>query len=118
MTYKFVSPIGQMSQKCKAITLSPPSDTPLLHSKGQCGRHNGQATCALDELNEAAMLRQERLRLEARLQKSLDTMAVVTDNAEAERLLAHWDALNAAYNRVMAKIRDLGLEADGGDDGD
>jgi hypothetical protein len=64
------------------------------------------------------MLRQERLRLEAQLQKSLDMMAVVTDNAEAERLLAHWDALNAAYNRVMAKIRDLGLEADGGDDGD
>ena len=118
MTYKFVSPIGQMSQKCQVITLSPPSDTPLLHSKGQCERHNGQATCALDELNEAAMLRQERLRLEARLQKSLDMMAVVTDNAEAERLLAHWDALNAAYDQVIARCRNLDLEADGGDYGD
>ena len=116
--YKFISPIEQMSRPSKTIALSSPSDTPLLHSEGQCGRHNERVTCAPDELNEEAMLRQERLRLEARLQKGLDMLATVADDAEIERLLAHWDALNAAYDQVMAKIRDLELEVNGGNDGD
>jgi hypothetical protein len=45
-------------------------------------------------------------------------LAAVTDGAEAERLLDHWDALNVAYDWVMAKVRDWELEDDGGSDGD
>ena len=118
MTYKFISPIEQMSRQCKTIPLSSSSDAPLLHSKGQCGRQNGRVTRAPDELNEDAMLWQERLRLEARLQRGLEMLAAVTDSAEADHLLAHWNVLNAAYDRMMAKIRDSELKAAGGSDGD
>jgi hypothetical protein len=40
-----------------------------------------------------------------------------TPASKANLLPDHWDALNAAYDGVMAKVRDWELEDDGGSDG-
>jgi hypothetical protein len=52
-------------------------------------KHGRRDASVQGESTERALLWQERLRLEARLQKSLDMLAAVTDDAEAERLLDH-----------------------------
>jgi hypothetical protein len=46
----------------------------------------------------------EQAALEAQLAQALETMVTATgcDDAEAERLLAKWDELDAHYTRLMA----------------
>jgi hypothetical protein len=122
MTYKFTSPAEQLGRTWKTIALSLPPDSPLAVPKGQWERRNGHivATYTREELKLAVgmALWQQRAELETRLRRGLERLATASDSAEADQLLAHWDALNAAYDRVVATIRDLGLEAIGDGDGD
>ena len=122
MTYKFTSPTEQSGRTWKTITLSLPPDSSLGVPTGQWGRRNGHivATYTREELKMAigVALWQQRADLEARLQRGLELLATAGDSAEADPLLAHWDALNAAYDRAVATSRDLGLESIGDDDGE
>ena len=48
-------------------------------------------------------LEEKRHHLQTRLERELDVLAASTgcDDAEAERLLARWDALNAEYTATV-----------------
>ena len=122
MAYNFTSPTEQPGRTWKTITLSLPPDSSLAAPKGQWERRNGHivATYTREELKLAVgvVFWQQRAELEARLQRGLEMLATAGDSAEADPLLAHWDALNAAYDRAVATIRDLGLESIRDGDGD
>jgi hypothetical protein len=117
MTYTFTSPDEQPDQTWQTITLSLLPDSPLAVPAGRWERRDGHivATYTREELKLAVgvALRQRRSELEARLQRELERLAVAGDGADADRMLADWDALSAAYDRVVATIRDLGFEAIG-----
>ncbi len=98
------------------LTLSLPADTSLGVPDGRWERRDGRiaATYNRAELRAAVALALEQRRhdLEARLEHGLEVLAAATgcDDAEAERLLAYWDALNAEYDRVMEPMRAVGLD--------
>jgi hypothetical protein len=54
----------------------------------------------------------KRVALEVRMACGLEMLRAATGcaDAEAERLLAHWDTLNAEYDRVMAGIKAIDLD--------
>ena len=96
-----------------AITLSLPADTPTPVPVGRWERQGDRivATYTRQELALAVVLALQHVRhdLEARLERGLDLLSAATgDDVEAHRLLAHWDALNAGYDHLMARIATLG----------
>jgi DNA primase len=98
----------------ETVTLSLPGDTGLGVPAGAWERQNGRlvATFTRAELATAVGLamEQKRAELERRLLQGLDVMGEWTPadgDAEAERLLAHWDKLNAEYARVVDRLRAL-----------
>lgn len=94
-------------------TLSLPGDTPLGVPAGNWERREGRivATYTRQELIDAVglALEQKRAALEGRLERGLAVLADATgcDDEEAERLLAHWDGLNAEYGRVVDRLQAL-----------
>ncbi len=83
MAYTFTFPPDDESE---TITLLLPGDTP------PPSQHEDPRA-------------QRRRDLEARLEAGLKVLekAIGCDGAEAERLLAHWDALTAEYGRLLAR---------------
>ncbi len=100
----------------KTITLSLPGDTPLGVPDGRWERRDGRivATYNRAELRVAVALAlgQRRHELVTRLERGLEVLAAATgcDDAEAERLLAHWDGLNTEYDQVVEAMRAVGLD--------
>ena len=94
-------------------TLSLPGDTPLGVPVGNWERGDGRivATYTRQELVDAVGLAMEEKRavIEARLEQYLTVLAEATgcDDAEAERLLSHWESLNAEYAHVMDRLQAL-----------
>lgn len=94
------------------ITLSLPADTSLGVSNDptRWERRNGHIVAAYtrEELAVAVglALAKKREVLEARLARGLEVMRAATgrDDTEAERLLAHWDALNAEYAETVVTL--------------
>ena len=74
------------------------------------GRILATYTPAELSLSVALSLEQEMADLEARLEYYLDVLAASTgcDHAQAERLLARWDALNTAYTATVTSLAALG----------
>lgn len=98
------------------ITLSLPRDTPLGVPNGQWERSDGRiiATYTREELTVAVglALEQRRHELVVRLERGLEVLEAATgcDDAEADRLLVHWDGLNAEYDQVVEAMRAVGLD--------
>ena len=96
----------------QTITLSLPADTALAvpADPRRWQRRDGLiiATYTREELTWAILLAlEQKLRdLEARLEWKLETLAAATgcDAAEADQLLADWDALNAAYTATLTAL--------------
>jgi len=92
------------------ITLSLPSDTAMPVPAGQLQHHDGRilATYTPDELDLAVelALEWELADLETRLEWWLHILAASTgcDDAQAERLLARWDALNTTYTATVTAL--------------
>ena len=92
------------------ITLSLPPDTPLPVPAARWQRQDGRflATYTPAELSLAVALslEQELADLEARLEYYLGALAAATgcDDAQAERLLARCDALNASYTATVTAL--------------
>ncbi|MCP4542456.1 MAG: hypothetical protein GY832_35480 [Chloroflexi bacterium] len=94
------------------ITLFLPADTSLAvpSDPTRWERRNGHiiATYARKELAVAVglALGQKREMLETRLSRGLQVMRAATgcDDAKSDRLLAHWDALNAEYAEIVTKL--------------
>jgi hypothetical protein len=93
--------LAQLNQR--GITLSLPPDTAMPVPVGRWQRHEGRilATYTPAELGLAIELALEwkLADLEARLEYHLEVLAAATgcDDAQAERLLAYWQALDAEY---------------------
>ena len=106
---------GAQGVTWQSVTLSLPDDTPLPvpDDPTRWERRNGRiiATYTRDELGTAVglALEQKRAGLEARLERGLEVLAAATGcpDAEAERLLAHWDALDADYGVVIGMIAEV-----------
>ena len=85
----------------QTITLSLPADTKIAVPTGRWEQRDGRivATYTREELTWAVALAlgERQRRLEARLEALLAEMEAATgcDDAEAERLLARWDAVEA-----------------------
>jgi hypothetical protein len=100
----------------ETITLSLPADTLLGVPAGRWERQGDRvvATYTREELRLAVGLALEgkRVALEVRVARGLEMLRAATGcaDAEAERLLAHWDTLNAEYDRVMAGIKAIDLD--------
>jgi hypothetical protein len=98
------------------ITLSLPADTSLGVPVGRWERRGDRvvATYTREELRLVVGLALERKRvaLEVRMARGLEVLRAATGcaDAEAERLLAHWDTLNAEYDRIMAGIKAIDLD--------
>ena len=96
-------------QAWDTITLSLPADTTLAvpADPARWQRQDGRilATYTPEELTLSVQLALEEKRhhLQTRLERELDVLAASTgcDDAEAERLLARWDALNAEYTATV-----------------
>lgn len=92
------------------IALSLPAGTPMPVPAGRWQRHDGciLATYTPAELDLAVELALEwkLADLEARLEYYLDVLAAATgcDDAQADRLLAHWDALDAEYTATVTAL--------------
>lgn len=103
----------------ETITLSLPADTSLGVPAGRWERRGGfvVATYTREELRLAVGLALEgkRVALEVRMACGLEMLRAATGcaDAEAERLLAHWDTLNAEYDRVTAGIKAIDLDMPG-----
>jgi len=106
---------GARGATWQTITLSLPDDTPLpVPGDPTCWeRRNGRivATYTRDELRAAVglALEQKRAGLEARLEHGLAVMEAATGCADAEagRLLAHWDALDLEYGVGLERIAEV-----------
>ena len=96
----------------ETIALSLPPDTPLAvpAHPARWQRRDGRtlATYTREELALAVRLALEEQRrdLEARLEWALELLAASTgcDDAQAERLLAHWETLNAEYTATVTAL--------------
>jgi len=123
MSYNFTlpnleapTPASAQVPTWETVTLSLPGDTSLGVPAGRWERRDGRivATYNRAELRAAVSLALEQRRdeLVTRLERGLEVLAAATgcDDAEAERLLAHWDALNAEYDRVVETMRAIGLD--------
>jgi hypothetical protein len=92
------------------ITLSLPPDTAMPVPAGQWQRQDGRilATYTPAQLDLAMELALEwkLADLEARLEYYLDVLAAATgcDGAQAERLLAYWQALDAEYTATVTAL--------------
>jgi hypothetical protein len=119
MAYKFTSPRGDTvtlpsreKDAWEAITLSLPGDSPLAvpDDPHRWERRDERivATYTREELAVAVGLALERKRgmLEARLERGRQVLQAATgcDDAEAEGLLAHWDALSAEYAATVTAL--------------
>jgi hypothetical protein len=118
MTYSFTPPEGRACgwrPICETVALSLPADTPLAvpSDPARWERRNGRivASYTWEELRVAVglALEQKREALETRLERGLDLMraAAGCDDAEAERLLEHWDSLVRQYGDLLSRIEQV-----------
>lgn len=106
---------GEADTAWRTVTLSLPGDTPLAvpADPARWERRNGciVATYTREELRLAVglALEQKRAALEVRLARGLEMLARAAgdDAEEIERLLAHWEALDAEYIIVVEKLREV-----------
>jgi hypothetical protein len=106
---------GDQDAAWQTVTLSLPGDTPLAvpADPARWERRNGciVATYTREELRLAVglALEQKRAELETRLERGLEMLARAAgrDAEEIERLLAHWEALDAEYITVVEKLREV-----------
>jgi hypothetical protein len=106
---------GDQDAAWQTVTLSLPGDTPLAvpADPARWERRDGHivATYTREELRLAAALalEQKRVALEARLARGLEVLVRVAsrDTEEIERLLTHWEALDAEYSAVVEKLREV-----------
>lgn len=100
--------LAELNQR--GITLSLPADTTMPVPAGHWQRQDGRilATYTPEELTLSVKLalEEKRRHLQTRLERELDVLAASTgcDDAEAERLLARWDALNAEYTATVTAL--------------
>jgi hypothetical protein len=106
---------GEEDAAWRTVTLSLPGDTRLAVpvDPARWERRNGRivVTYTREELRLAVglALEQKRAALEARLARGLEVLARAADRntEEIERLLAHWEALDAEYSALVEKLREV-----------
>ena len=110
-----ITPPGEVPSRA-TVTLSLPADTSLgvPEDPERWKRRNGRivATYTRDELTWAVILalRVQKAKLEDQLECGLNILERATgcvDDAEAERLRAHWDAVSVQYHHLSAQLAEV-----------
>jgi len=100
--------LAELNQR--GITLSLPPDTTMPVPAGRWQRHDGRilATYTRQELTLSITFALEQISadLETRLEWWLDILAASTgcDQAQADQLLARWDALNTEHTATVTAL--------------